>query len=843
MQIQKDQFSQSFSIIGMDLFTHECPDLKSFKTLLLTSDYKNIGVNGETEPLDKSLQAIGLNKSAFIGLTQNERLLLLVLERALIDADFDQSHTGEISFSTVIHFPTGDFFKPLITVQDSLDLSLAKIVKLSDIPVILEKPVVIRDSFKSALEQSFYLLQNPSTDLVALFSPFSYLSLFNVKPELNATRLNANLKKTHLTGLGCIVLSSQANIKNSYADIVIGKPPSQLENGKVQFDPDGISLNYPIQPIFENSNRLEPAIPYIQHVYSSPVVLNGVEDSDEKTNDDVYPHILYVPIIRLIQSTLGLNSRTCFPDSETSWQDEIVIGEESQSFFRPWFPLPYTEKRESIIRMRDRNESELSIHLEKRNLSGHHPDQQFLNFGLFLLPIFFDDPQQIIQKIDEIKKGISDCPNLAGFISESLIEFENRKSGAFTMVALGASKQEFLDELEHARSGVPKSLESGRDWQTPSGSYFTPNPFGPNEKIAFIYPGAFGTYIGMGREIFYLFPQLYDALLALTLDPGNTINEKTIFPQSLTSNVREALQNELNNNPTQMISSGICFSYLYTVILRDIFKIKPDAAFGYSLGENSMMYAMGIWTQADAMRTSLETSPIFHTRVSGPQNAIREFWNMTVEKDEKVNPSIWANYVLMAPFETVREAIQNEEHVYITHINTPRQVVIGGEKNACQRIADEIKCMHLQAPYHHAIHCKPVASEFDLFMHLHDWPVENQPDIPIYTAANYAALQYDSKYIANCFAKMLTNPIDFPRLVNLAYEDGARIFIELGAGSNCSKWVEATLKGKPHMVISINQNNVDDHVSILRLLARLVSHQIPVDLKALKGNSYESQDD
>ncbi|MCJ7518778.1 MAG: hypothetical protein MUO42_03810, partial [Anaerolineaceae bacterium] len=355
MQIQKDQFSQSFSIIGMDLFTHECPDLKSFKTLLLTSDYKNIGVNGETELLNKSLQAIGLNKSAFIGLTQNERLLLLVLERVLIDADIDQFHTGEISFSTVIHFPTGDFIKPLITVQDSLDLSLAKIVKLSDTPVILEKPVVIRDSFKSALEQSFYLLQNPSTDLVALFSPFSYSSLFDVKPELNATRLNANLKKTHLTGLGCIVLSSQANIKNSYADIVIGKPPSQLENGKVQFDPDGISLNYPIQPIFENSNRLEPAIPYIQHVYSSPVVLNGVEDSDEKTNDDVYPHILYVPIIRLIQSTLGLNSRTCFPDSETSWQDEIVIGEEPQSFFRPWFPLPYTEKRESIIRMRDRN--------------------------------------------------------------------------------------------------------------------------------------------------------------------------------------------------------------------------------------------------------------------------------------------------------------------------------------------------------------------------------------------------------------------------------------------------------------------------------------------------------
>jgi len=121
-------------------------------------------------------------------------------------------------------------------------------------------------------------------------------------------------------------------------------------------------------------------------------------------------------------------------------------------------------------------------------------------------------------------------------------------------------------------------------------------------------------------------------------------------------------------------------------------------------------------------------------------------------------------------------------------------------------------------------------------MHLNNWPVENKPGIPIYTAANYAVLQYDSTSIARNFAEMLTNPIDFPRLIDLAYEDGSRIFIELGAGSNCSKWVGATLKGKPHLSISINQNSVDDHVSILRLLARLVSHQVPVDLKVLRGN-------
>ena len=162
-------------------------------------------------------------------------------------------------------------------------------------------------------------------------------------------------------------------------------------------------------------------------------------------------------------------------------------------------------------------------------------------------------------------------------------------------------------------------------------------------------------------------------------------------------------------------------------------------------------------------------------------------------------------------------------------------MVIGGDPQACQRVIEKLKCMHLQAPYHHAIHCAPILSEFEDFKRMHDWPVENEPPIPVYSAADYAPLQYDSSAIAESFAGMLTHPIDFPRLVELAYQDGARVFIELGAGSNCSKWIEAILKGKPFASMTINQNNVSDHLAILKLAARLVSQRIPLDLSALGG--------
>jgi acyl transferase domain-containing protein len=87
--------------------------------------------------------------------------------------------------------------------------------------------------------------------------------------------------------------------------------------------------------------------------------------------------------------------------------------------------------------------------------------------------------------------------------------------------------------------------------------------------------------------------------------------------------------------------------------------------------------------------------------------------------------------------------------------------------------------------------------------------------------------------IAQLIALELCNCLDFPRLVQLAYNDGAHIFVELGAGSNCARWVNETLQGQPHAAYSINRKGVDDYASILRLMARMVSHHVPVNLSVL----------
>jgi acyl transferase domain-containing protein len=105
----------------------------------------------------------------------------------------------------------------------------------------------------------------------------------------------------------------------------------------------------------------------------------------------------------------------------------------------------------------------------------------------------------------------------------------------------------------------------------------------------------------------------------------------------------------------------------------------------------------------------------------------------------------------------------------------------------------------------------------------------------LYSASTNAPMPIDQDSIARQIAHGLTHRLDFPRLVETAYEGGARIFIELGAGSNCTRWVDESLAGKPHSAFSINRKGVDDHSAILQMLARLITHGIPVNLAPVFG--------
>jgi acyl transferase domain-containing protein len=123
---------------------------------------------------------------------------------------------------------------------------------------------------------------------------------------------------------------------------------------------------------------------------------------------------------------------------------------------------------------------------------------------------------------------------------------------------------------------------------------------------------------------------------------------------------------------------------------------------------------------------------------------------------------------------------------------------------------------------------------------LYTIPAQKIPGIKFYSAAEYQSIELDSQEIAHKIAKGLCQQLDFPRLVNRVYSDGAKIFIEAGAGGICSRWIDKNLANQEHLTVSLNRRGTDDHTSLIKALAKLLSHQVNLNLAPLYNLSSEN---
>jgi PfaB family protein len=464
-----------------------------------------------------------------------------------------------------------------------------------------------------------------------------------------------------------------------------------------------------------------------------------------------------------------------------------------------------------------------------------HPGSALKQVEFRLFPLAGDSVNDLQGMMKLLRIQAVKNPDLTALSRKWFEVYQKRFGAGLGLMMVGSNSAELLREIDYAITGIPAALEKKTDWQTPLGSYFTPNPLGNQGGICFVYPGAFNSYIGLGKDLFRYFPQIKNWMKPLSSDLEYIFCERYLYPPDLASLTKEQL-NELESALTEdaiaMMTSGMAFSIVYTFILQQIFKVRGESALGYSLGEMSMLFATGVWVEGDKASKALAESPLFNTQLTGPMNAVREAWGMALQETGR-SQDLWANYVLMAQPERVMDALNEETRVYLTHINTPRQVVIAGDPSACRQFIEKLKCSSLKAPFSYALHCDAMKSAYEEFRKLNIHPIEHWPDMRLYAAADYDLYKPVPEEIAHQVAYSLCTHLDFPRLVQRAYADGARIFIEVGAGGNCAKWIDDSLRGQPMLAMSINRKSTDDAEMLIRTLARLASHRATVDLAPL----------
>jgi len=497
---------------------------------------------------------------------------------------------------------------------------------------------------------------------------------------------------------------------------------------------------------------------------------------------------------------------------------------------RPWF-LNTNGRRFAAINSLATDSTCGYVILSGSNTPCTSEDNRYLSqYPIQLFVFTADSEKELLQELQCFRDLLITREKLSKVAAEVFTKFQNHQK-AYTLAIIGSDQESLVKQITAAEEGIKQAFSNNTPWQSPQGSYFTPCALGKSGKLAYVYPAAVNSYLYITRTIHRLFPELLQDIEDNGLYHRATQIEQLIYPRSLSKlspQDLEKLEQKLLSNPLAMFESEIAVARYLTKTLEEKFKIRPEVVFGYSLGETSMMVAQGVWSDFVTGSEILNSSLLFSDQLSGRKQAVREFW-----KTDDLPGDFWVNYLLMADVDRVRSCVEGEERVYLTQINTHKEVLIAGERRACERIINKLGCPAFIAPFDHVIHCPPTLSQHSQIAEFNSLPSRSLPGIRFYSAAEYKPIVLERDAIAQTIATALCQSLDFPRLVNTVYGYGARIFIEAGAGSSCCRWIDKILQNQEHLSVSVNRRGTDDFLSILKALAKLVSHQVPMDLSSL----------
>ena len=252
---------------------------------------------------------------------------------------------------------------------------------------------------------------------------------------------------------------------------------------------------------------------------------------------------------------------------------------------------------------------------------------------------------------------------------------------------------------------------------------------------------------------------------------------------------------------------------------------------GYSLGESAGLFALRAWTERDEMLQRLVASPLFRTELAGPCDAARRAWGLAEGK-----PVEWRAGIVACPAETVRVALEGRSRVYLLIVNAPGETVIGGAAHG-GRAAGRRPGLPLRpvAPGQHGPLPGGAAGRGRLSRAA--------------PARDHAAAGH-SRSTAEAGAAR-TPPTARPpprrssrrhctrstsrRVVERAYADGLRVFVEVGPGGSCSRMIAAILGDRPHLARPACLAGHDPLATLLDLLGRLIAERVRVDLGPLYG--------
>jgi acyl transferase domain-containing protein/4'-phosphopantetheinyl transferase EntD len=346
-----------------------------------------------------------------------------------------------------------------------------------------------------------------------------------------------------------------------------------------------------------------------------------------------------------------------------------------------------------------------------------------------------------------------------------------------------------------------------------SGVYYFEEPLGRHGELAFLFPGEGAQYVNMLSDLCLHFPEVraqFDLIdRAFMAHSRNYLPSQVIFPPPGAAADRRLWQ--MDCGPEAVFSANQAL-----LALLGRLDIRPQAVLGHSTGEYSALYASGT------------------IRVDDEEQIIRHILDLNGIYERLMNENRIPAGGLVTVGAVERERVSSivEQSGGLLHMamdNCPHQMVICGDGAALAAAVEQLKgsgavCVPLpfSRPYH-----TPLFRTFA--EHLHEFFRRVKlapPSVKMYSCMTAGPYPEDVEEIRRLAAEQWARPVRFRETVEAMYEDGVRLFVEVGPRGNLTAFVDDILRGRPYLAVSANVSRHDGITQLNHLVGLLAAHGV-----------------
>ena len=338
--------------------------------------------------------------------------------------------------------------------------------------------------------------------------------------------------------------------------------------------------------------------------------------------------------------------------------------------------------------------------------------------------------------------------------------------------------------------------------------------------VAFVFPGQGSQYVGMGADVARLFPQAraaWDDVATLTFE-GRTLPE-VVFPVAAATDEERAAQAACLA-ATEWAQPALAVQSLALLAVLRSAGLRPDCLAGHSFGELTALHASGSFDAAALIGLARRRGELMRDMATEPGAMLAVPASLTQVE------SLFARLGL--------------DGVWVANHNSPRQVVVSGAVAAVDRVQAELAAVGIAArrlsvsTVCHTPLAAPAREPLLEYLRGMDIRAPWTEVFANVEARGYAA---DPGEVRRGLADQLHSRVRFVEEIEAMYAQGARTFVEVGAGSVLTGLVGQILVGRPHLAVSVDRKGHDGVTTLYDALGRLAVAGVRLDLAALRAPS------